>query len=238
MHRCLVCPGNQNELSGGSLVSMTLCWDHIKGPRISISPPSSSCLGFHIIWASRFWFYPSPRSLSIPLDRRRVLVVCAIVVQFSLPGFDYPGVCFPFFFSTAVDRKKNKTIHSSLPIVFFSWGKNYFQFTLILLFAIFFLFVLPKCLLTWKARLRDLFCFQRVRKSDVRNSIVFVSTDNCFLNLRLVQSLYCVYVVRLQDYPRFRGQKKVPDLIRRKLVCALGSSLQHRDGHDEIGEAL
>ena len=66
----------------------------------------------------------------------------------------------------------------------------------------------------------------------------FVSTDNCFLNLRLVQSLYCVYVVRLQDYPRFRGQKKVPDLIRRKLVCALGSSLQHRDGHDEIGEAL
>ena len=237
MHRCLVCPGNQNELSGGSLVSMTLCWDHIKGPKISISPPSSSCLGFHIIWASRFWFYPSPRSLSIPLDRRRVLVVCAIVVQFSLPGFDYPGVCFPFFFSTAVDRKKKQ--NNPFFLSFSSVGVR-ITFSLLWFYFLqfFFLFVLPKCLLTWKARLRDLFCFQRVRKSDVRNSIVFVSTDNCFLNLRLVQSLYCVYVVRLQDYPRFRGQKKVPDLIRRKLVCALGSSLQHRDGHDEIGEAL
>ena len=80
-----------------------------------------------------------------------MLVVCAIVVQFSLPGFDYPGVCFPFFFSTAVDRKKKNKKQSILPIVFFSWGKNYFQFTLILLFAIFFSVCLAKVFVDLKS---------------------------------------------------------------------------------------
>ena len=163
MHRCLVCPGNQNELSGGSLVSMTLCWDHIKGPKISISPL------LFLPWVS-YHLGISFLILSLPpffIDsfgstaRAGGVCHCRRPVQFARVRLSRCVFSFFLFYRRWQEKKTKQSI---LPIVFFSWGKNYFQFTLILLFAIFFSVCLAKVFVDLKSPTAWSFLFPKSAK--------------------------------------------------------------------------